>query len=69
MDVQEHNATTGEVFIRPMNEKEIEQFEKDKLEAEAALARDIEAKAAKLAAEAKLEALGITADDLKALGL
>lgn len=69
MDVQEHNATTGEVFIRPMNEKEIEQFEKDKLEAKAALAADVEAKAAKAAAEAKLEALGLTFTDLKALGL
>lgn len=33
------------------------------------LEQDAEAKAAKAAAEAKLAALGLTADDLKALGL
>jgi hypothetical protein len=67
--VRIHNAESNEIIDRPMTDDEIEQWEADKeaqlikLEAEAAKA------AAKAAAEAKLAALGLTAEDLKALGL
>jgi hypothetical protein len=67
--VRIHNAETNEIIDRPMTDDEIEQWEADKeaqlikLEAEAAKA------AAKAAAEAKLAVLGLTAEDLKALGL
>ena len=57
-----HNAQTGEIIEREMNAEEL-----SKLEVEA-IAK-AEAAAVKAAAEAKLAALGLTADDLKALGL
>lgn len=64
-----HNAKTGEIIEREMTEAELLQAEKD---AERQLIRLAEGQAqanAKAAAEAKLEALGLTAEDLKALGL
>lgn len=61
-----HNATTGEIIEREMNDEEIAQFNKDIKDA---AKRKEEAEAAKAAAETKLAALGLTADDLKALGL
>lgn len=63
------NVETGEEIIRDANAQEIAQMELDaenqlkKLEVE----KEIAAK--KTAAEAKLQALGLTTDDLKALGL
>jgi len=67
--IEIHNIETGEITSRDMTADELAQYEKDKLtrEAEKQLAAD--KAAAKLAAEAKLTALGLTADDLKALGL
>ena len=47
----------------------IAQWAQGRLDKEAKLAQAETMAAAKLAAEAKLEALGLTADDLKALGL
>lgn len=67
--VQEHNATTGEVTIREMTDTEIEQFEADKAAIEAKRKAAVAAESAKKEAEAKLTALGLTLDDLKALGL
>ncbi len=67
--VQEHNATTGEITVREMTEEEIEQFEADKAAIEAKRAAVAAAELAKEAAQAKLAALGLTTDDLKALGL
>ena len=68
-----HNATTGEVIEREMTAEELEQFDKDSAEAAAQAAEraalQAEAEAAKAAAQAKLAALGLTTDDLKALGL
>jgi hypothetical protein len=63
------NTETGEEIIRDANAEEIAQIELDAanyvIEKAAA-----EAKAqAKAAAEAKLAALGLTTEDLKALGL
>jgi hypothetical protein len=63
------NATTGETITRDFNNDELEQLEKDIAEA---AQREAEAQAkaeAKAAAEVKLKALGLTTDDLKALGL
>lgn len=67
--IEIHNIQTGEITTRDMTADELAQYEKDKLtrEAEKQLAAD--KAAAKAAAEAKLAALGLDADDLKALGL
>jgi hypothetical protein len=63
-----HNAETNEIIDREMNEQEYAVYEKD-LELSAKIAEEkTEAIAAKAAAEAKLEALGLTPEDLKALG-
>ena len=63
-----HNAETNEIIDREMNEQEYAVYEKD-LELSAKIAEEkTEAIAAKAAAEAKLKALGLTPEDLKALG-
>lgn len=63
------NADTGEEIIRDATDAELAQYAKDKADDEARKA-EAEAKAqAKAAAEAKLAALGLTTEDLKALGL
>lgn len=67
--VKEHNVETGEIIEREMNAEELAQHENCLAEAEAIAAKQAEAKAAKEAAHAKLAALGLTTDDLKALGL
>jgi len=63
------NALTGEYTSREINDDELIQYEKDIATAE--VKKQLEAKqaAAKAAAEAKLAALGLTTEDLKALGL
>jgi hypothetical protein len=59
----------GTTIERDFTEAELEQIEKDKT-AELAKQAQAEAKAqAKVAAESKLAALGLTMDDLRALGL
>jgi len=63
------NAQTGEEVIREMNAEELAQWEIDKIQFAKKAAYEAQAEAAKAAAEAKLAALGLTADDLKALGL
>ena len=68
-----HNATTNEVIEREMNDEELKQYkndealEKERIELQAI--SEAEKAAKKLAAEAKLAALGLTTDDLRALGL
>jgi hypothetical protein len=64
-----HNIETNEIIVREMNDKELAQFEQDGLDYEQEKLALIEADAKKAAAEAKLAALGLDADDLKALGL
>ena len=59
--IKVHNIETNEIIEREMNVQELAQVEIDKATAEA--------KAKTASAQAKLEALGLTADDLKALGL
>jgi hypothetical protein len=64
-----HNLTTGEIENREMNEQELKQLAIDEQEYAAFKAHQETIKTAKEAAEAKLAALGLTTDDLKALGL
>lgn len=64
-----HNTETNEIIEREMNAEELAQYKKD-LEEVAAKAQIAQAKAdAKANVEAKLATLGLTPDDLKALGL
>ena len=64
-----HNAETNEVIDREMNAAEFAQYKIDQAQFEAKEA-EAEAKAtAKAAAQAKLAALGLTVEDLTALGL
>jgi hypothetical protein len=67
----EVNCTTGEVTERPLTQAELDQREADaaaaaarKAEEDAALAA---AEAAKASAQAKLAALGLTAEEIAAL--
>jgi hypothetical protein len=63
-----HDADGNETK-RPMNDEEYAQFLIDQEAAEAKELAAEKAAKAKEAAEAKLAALGLTTDDLKALGL
>jgi len=64
-----HDVLTENIIVREMNTNELADYqnlsEKALIEKEADLAKI----AAKEAAQAKLAALGLTTDDLKALGL
>jgi hypothetical protein len=64
-----HNVETDEVIERERNAEELAQWEADKAEAETQEQARAELATKKAAAEAKLAALGLTADDLRALGL
>jgi hypothetical protein len=69
LTIIEHNVETGEIIQRDMTTAELKQAEKDKAVYQAELAA-IEARAeAKAAAQSKLAALGLTVEDLQALGL
>lgn len=64
-----NNCETGEIVVREMTKAEIDQ-EKANVAAYAPIIAAEEAKAAAVeAARTKLETLGLTTDDLKALGL
>jgi hypothetical protein len=67
--VKEHNVETGIVIEREMNAEELKQYENDQKESQEIATKQAQAKAAKEAAQAKLAALGLTTEDLKALGL
>lgn len=61
-----HNADTGEITDREMTDAELAEYETHN----GVLSQlQNEAESAKIAAETKLTALGLTIDDLKALGL
>ncbi len=63
------NVETGEVIEREFNAEELAQQQIDEA-AETARLAEIQARAeAKAAAQAKLAALGLTVEDLQALGL
>jgi hypothetical protein len=64
-----HNAATGEVTERPYTAAEIAEAKAEQAEAVKRVEAMNKADADKEAAQAKLAALGLTADDLKALGL
>jgi hypothetical protein len=68
---KEFNVTTGEETIIEREETALEKSAREKSQADSAVEiAELEAKAAaKATAQAKLTALGLTADDLKALGL
>jgi hypothetical protein len=64
-----HNVTTGEIEQVDLTADEIAVIKADEAAAIAEAEAAAEAEVAKAAAKAKLAALGLTADDLKALGL
>ena len=64
-----HNADTGEIIEREMNATEEAQHLKDLAATQARIEAKAKAETDKAVAQAKLEALGLTLDDLKALGL
>jgi hypothetical protein len=64
-----HNLETGEIIERQMNAEELAQRKEENLKNANRLALQTKANEAKIAAQNKLEALGLTVDDLKALGL
>lgn len=64
-----HNVATGAIIEREMNDEEFAQLEID-IANEKARQAEIQAKAeAKVSAQAKLAKLGLTVEDLTALGL
>lgn len=64
-----HNVETDEVIEREMNAEELKQYEADQAEIAAKKTAQKIVDEKKAEAEAKLAALGLNADDLKALGL
>ena len=67
--VRMHDLELNEVIDREMNDAEFAQYQADQA-AEIIVKAEAEAKAqAKVTAEGKLAALGLTTDDLRALGL
>ena len=64
-----HNAETQEVVDREMTAEELQEWQVSQARQEAKALAEAEAEAAKAVAQAKLAALGLTTDDLKALGL
>jgi hypothetical protein len=64
-----HDIETDKVVDRPMNASELAQYNLDQATAQAELTAKNQAEAAKSAAQSKLTALGLTVEDLKALGL
>jgi hypothetical protein len=73
MKISEYFNDTQTTIERDFTVEELKQYEKDQKELaenKAKIEAEAEAKAqAKAAAEAKLAALGLTTDDLRALGL
>jgi hypothetical protein len=65
----EINVETGDKTERPLTDAEIADLEQITVEGAEQMAAYKAKEQQKLAAEAKLAALGLTADDLKALGL
>ena len=67
--VRIHDTSTDQVIDREMNDGEFAQYEAEQATLAAQATAQAEADAAKAAAQAKLATLGLTTDDLKALGL
>jgi len=64
-----HDVETNEIQDIPLTDAELAEFEKDKKAGEAKAAEYAALAAKKKAAEEKLAALGLSVEDLKALGL
>jgi hypothetical protein len=64
-----HNADTNEIIERAANADEIANIKNLQAKRKAIEDNETQAEANKATATAKLAALGLTADDLKALGL
>ena len=64
-----HDMETNEIVDREMNDQELEVYEAEKAAYVAAENAEKETNKAKELAQAKLAGLGLTVDDLKALGL
>ena len=64
-----HDAETGEIIEREMTKDEIAAHEKIRIQIENDMNQEINIEKAKEIAQEKLAALGLTTDDLKALGL
>ena len=64
-----HDIKTNEILEREMNAEEFAQFTLDKAKSDADKKTEATKEAAKVSASEKLAALGLTSDDLKALGL
>jgi hypothetical protein len=69
MLIKIHNAETGQVTEREMDAEELKQLAADKALADAIKATEAQAEADKVAAQAKLIALGLTEADLIVMGL
>ena len=67
--VQTINAVTGKITVRDYTDAELAEAEQAILEQKLLDQAKIDALAKKAAAEAKLVALGLDLDDLRALGL
>ena len=67
--VRIHNLATDEITDRQMDDVEYAQHQTDVAAAKAKVSAEANAQAAKESAQDKLAALGLTTDDLKALGL
>lgn len=67
--IKEVNCETGEVIERPRTAEEQRNIDAIRAKSQAELQAKAEAETAKEAVAAKLAALGLTSDDLKALGL
>jgi uncharacterized membrane protein YqiK len=67
--IREHNVTTDEVIDREMTDEEYAEYQKQQEAIAKSAELQAKAEAEKATATAKLEALGLNADDLKALGL
>ena len=63
------DSATGEEVVRDANAAELAQMQADKLLNDELNKIEADAQAAKSDAQSKLAALGLTPDDLKALGL
>lgn len=64
-----HNIETDEIIDREMTDAEYVEYQKFQQSVKAEKQVELAAQAAKETAQAKLEALGLTTDDLRALGL
>jgi hypothetical protein len=67
LKIADHNSTTGEMIVRDMTDAEMAQYELDLAQARAEAERYEARIAAKASAIAKLEVLGLTEEEAKAL--